>query len=147
MQAWSTVGSSSSFNFCTSSSYWWLCDSYIRWCSVVKTMYSWLIIRCVVGEQIVVSVLWRCQVWDIVQQQLRAGSTVQWFSDRRSISVSSVSAIWLPPSSYWTWRLCNFDFCASLSLYGYVYTSGCVCIVGLLTNVFILYIRNTTNLL
>ena len=23
----------------------------------------------------------------------------------------SVSAIWLPPSSYW--RLCNFDFCAA----------------------------------
>jgi hypothetical protein len=60
-------------------------DNYIQWCCVVKTMYSWLIIRCVVGEQIVVSVLWSCQVWDIVQQKLGAGSTVQWFSDRRSI--------------------------------------------------------------
>jgi hypothetical protein len=67
-------------------------------------MYSWLITRCVVWEQIVVSVLWSCQVWDIVQQQLGAGSTVQWFSDRRSIYMS-------------------------LSLYGYVYMSGCVCIV------------------
>jgi hypothetical protein len=28
------------------------CDNYIQWCSVVRTMYSWLIIRCVVGEQI-----------------------------------------------------------------------------------------------
>jgi hypothetical protein len=66
--------------------------------SVVKTMYSWLIIRCVV-EHIVVSVLWSCQVWDIVQQQLGAGSTVQWFLDRRSIYMS-------------------------LILYGYVYMSG-----------------------
>jgi hypothetical protein len=79
-------------------------DNYIQWCSVVKTMYSWLIISCVVGEQIVVSVLWSCQVWDIVQHKLGAGSTVQWFSDRRSIYMS-------------------------LSLYGYVYMCGCVCIV------------------
>ena len=115
-----TIGSSSSFNFCTPSSYLRLCavhawgkklmitsnkgDNYIQWCSVVKTMYSWLIIRCVVGEHIVVFVLWSCQVWDIVQQQLGAGSTVQWFSDRRSIYMS-------------------------LSLYGCVYMSGCVCIV------------------
>jgi hypothetical protein len=41
---------------------------------------------------------------DIVQQKLGAGSIVQWFSDRRSIYMS-------------------------LSLYGYVYMSGCVCIV------------------
>jgi hypothetical protein len=91
------------------------CDNYIQWCSVVKTwcsvvktMYSWLIIRCVVGEQIqknvVVSVLWSCQVWDIVQQQLRAGSIVQLFSERRSIYMS-------------------------LCLYGYVDMGGCVCIV------------------
>ena len=33
-----------------------------------------------------------------------------WYYSILYVSVS-VSAIWLPPSSYW--KLCNFDFCAA----------------------------------
>ena len=32
-------------------------------------------------------------MWDIVQQQLGAGSTVQWFLDRRSIYMSKL--VWI----------------------------------------------------
>jgi hypothetical protein len=66
-------------------------------------MYSWLIIRCVVGEQIVVSVLWSCQVWDIVQQQLGAGYTVQWMNIRKWLLACKVESVSLKTETNQNW--------------------------------------------
>jgi hypothetical protein len=86
-------------------------------------MYSWLIIRCVVGEEIVVSVLWSCQVWVIVQQQLGGGSTVQWFSDR---SIYESKLVWICLYE-WLCVYCRVLLSDGTSrLVGYIATRWCI---------------------